>query len=500
MRKERVSEANGKSERPGAFVLYWMQASVRAEENLALDWAVAQANEKGLPLIALFCLVRDFPYASPEHYRYLIGGLREVSCSLTKKGVLLVVSRESPGKAVGEFAANAALVVTDCGYMRIQQKWLKDVADAVPCRLVRVEGDVVVPTAIASNKEEWSAFTLRRRIMPLVDSFLDAAEERTPRISSLGFAIAPSYAADLEGLAIAPPGTPAARAADTRIAETPGYKPALRAFTDFLNTHLSEYDECRSDPNRGYATSRMSAALHFGHISPISLVRRAMTAAGEKSAMTCANKSLAAYIEQLIVRRELAVNFVAHRDDYDAYSSLPDWSRKTLAEGALHKRDALYSFAEFEAAATHDPYWNAAQDQMVITGRMHGYMRMYWGKQILAWSPTPELAYSTAVTLNDRYSLDGRDPNGYAGIAWCFGKHDRPWTGRPVFGTVRYMNANGLRRKFDAEAYVRSIAALKEVPCSTTLNTPKLRVKKRATTLKSTRSLPVDSAKERSLF
>jgi deoxyribodipyrimidine photo-lyase len=156
-----------------------------------------------------------------------------------------------------------------------------------------------------------------------------------------------------------------------------------------------------------------------------------------------------------------------YRSDYDAPSCLPAWAARTLAEGSGHPREARYSFETLEDANTDDPYWNAAQDQMVLTGRMHGYMRMYWGKRLLAWTANPEEAWKYAVLLNDRYSLDGRDPNGYAGIAWCFGKHDRPWTGRPIYGTVRFMNANGLKRKFDAEAYVRRIRGLKETPCST---------------------------------
>jgi deoxyribodipyrimidine photo-lyase len=349
----------------------------------------------------------------------------------------------------------------------------------------------------ASVKEEWSAFTLRRRIMPAVDAFLDTCHERTPKISALGMDLPPSCAVDIGGLIAAPPGTHACRTAEARIDAVPGYAAASAAFDAFLEGRLADYEEGRNDPNRD-ATSRMSAALHFGHISPVTLLRRALEATGEKSVFGCSNPALAAYTEELVVRRELAINFVARRDDYDSFACLPDWARRTLAEGALHPREALYRYEEFEAAATHDPYWNAAQDEMVLTGRMQGYMRMYWGKQILAWSASPEEAYATAVSLNDRYSLDGRDPNGYAGVAWCFGKHDRPWTGRPVFGTVRYMNANGLKRKFDADAYVRRIRALKEASCSTTSSTPASTGRSSATTSRSTRSRPADSASARS--
>lgn len=499
MRKERIGDVNGKGERPGDFVLYWMQAAVRGKGNLALDWAVARADELDLPVVALFCLVDDFPSAAPAHYRFLLKGLEEARRTLADRGIALAVARGRPAAAIGELSARAALVVADCGYSRLQRAWLSEAAAAAACRLVRVEGDVVVPVGVASDKEEWSAFTLRRRVTPLMDAFLDAADDRPPRRSSLRVELPRSYAADIQALAVAPPGQAAARAAETRIDRLPGFDAAAAAFSAFLEERLENYGEGRNDPNLD-ATSRMSAALHFGHISPLTLLMRALSAAGERSAAACRSPSLAAFIEELVVRRELAVNFVAKRDDYDAYSSLPDWARRTLAEGANHPREARYGFSDFENAATHDPYWNAAQDQMVLTGFMHGYMRMYWGKQILAWSATPEEAYRTAILLNDRYSLDGRDPNGYAGVAWCFGKHDRPWTGRPVFGTVRYMNANGLKRKFDADAYVRSIRALKEASCSTTSNTPRSPADGRPTTSKSTRSRPAASARERSLF
>jgi deoxyribodipyrimidine photo-lyase len=168
----------------------------------------------------------------------------------------------------------------------------------------------------------------------------------------------------------------------------------------------------------------------------------------------------AAFLEELIVRRELSFNFVHYNRAYDRFEGLPEWCRTTLLEHAQNPRPYIYSRAELEAAATHDPYWNAAQKEMVLTGKMHSYMRMYWGKKILEWSASPREAFRTALALNNAYELDGRDANGFAGVAWCFGKHDRPWARRPVFGTIRTMNAAGLRRKFDPDAYVRKVEAL----------------------------------------
>ena len=466
MRNERINELNGLAERPGDFGLYWMQASVRAEGNLALEWAVTHANELGLPLLVVFCLVENYTNATPTHYRHLLSGLAEAQRDLAEKGIRLAIFRGSPEVVLGRVAARAAFLATDAGYLRLQRSWLAAVSAAVPCRAVRIEGDVLVPPAVASQKEEWSAFTLRRRLMPLLDGFLDACDERTPRKSSLDIDLSGDLSADLSQIKTAPPGIPAGRSVDQRISEKSGTAAALGAFEDFLSNRLDRYVEDRNDPN-AEGGSRMSAAIHFGHVSPVELVRRTLHAVGERSARECRHPGAAAYIEELVVRRELAVNMAYYRDDYDNPSCLPDWARKTLADGALHPRERRYTFEELECARTEDPYWNAAQDQMVRSGLMHGYMRMYWGKRLLAWTASPEEAWNTAVLLNDRYSLDGRDPNGYAGIAWCFGKHDRPWTGRPIYGTVRYMNANGLRRKFDADAYVRRVQELKEAQCST---------------------------------
>ena len=165
-------------------------------------------------------------------------------------------------------------------------------------------------------------------------------------------------------------------------------------------------------------------------------------------------------MEELIVRRELSVNFVFYNDDYDSFNAVPAWARKTLMAHQKDKREYVYTLKELEGAGAHDPYWNAAQREMVFKGKMHGYMRMYWGKKIIEWSRTPEEAFQNALRLNNKYELDGRDPNGFAGIAWCFGKHDRPWGERPIFGSVRYMNEKGLKRKFDADEYVKRMGTL----------------------------------------
>jgi len=198
-------------------------------------------------------------------------------------------------------------------------------------------------------------------------------------------------------------------------------------------------------------SSEMSPYLHFGQVSPVTLALLAQEHGG---------RGTPAFLEELIVRRELAVNFVRYHDQYDSFASLPAWAQKTLLLHQGDQREYVYSAADLERAATHDPYWNAAQQEMVKTGKMQGYMRMYWGKKILEWSPTPQEAWALALSLNNKYEIDGRDPNGYAGIAWCFGKHDRPWGEREIFGMVRTMTAQGLERKFAMDRYVAKIGKI----------------------------------------
>jgi deoxyribodipyrimidine photo-lyase len=217
----------------------------------------------------------------------------------------------------------------------------------------------------------------------------------------------------------------------------------LSAFLD----QLPCYAEHRNDPARP-CTSQLSPYLHFGQISPVTIYRRITS---------YDSPAVADFVEQLIVRRELAVNFVYYNPQYDRYEALPEWARKSLENHEQDPRSIRYDAQTLLTAATHDPYWNAAQKELVHLGTMHGYMRMYWGKKLLEWANTPQQAFNTALELNNRYQIDGRDPNGFAGVAWCFGKHDRPWVERPIFGAIRYMNDRGLKRKFDIERYVQRV-------------------------------------------
>jgi deoxyribodipyrimidine photo-lyase len=231
-----------------------------------------------------------------------------------------------------------------------------------------------------------------------------------------------------------------------------GTAKAKKHLENFIKIKLDHFQELRNDPSLDYL-SNMSPYLHFGQISPVYIALRVLKTK---------SPGKEAFLEELLVRRELSMNFVFYNDNYDSFDGLPLWARKSLREHNRDKRKYLYTLKELENAKTHDSYWNAAQEEMKITGKMHGYMRMYWGKKILEWAKTPEKAFKIALYLNNKYELDGRDPNGFTGVAWCFGKHDRPWRERNIFGKIRYMNASGLKRKFDADQYVRKIEKLKK--------------------------------------
>jgi deoxyribodipyrimidine photo-lyase len=441
---ERVRALNDATARTGDYVLYWMQSSHRTEENPALVYAVERANHNNLPLVVYFGLFPSYPESSLRHFRFMLEGLGEVSRSLESLGIRFVLRAEPPDLGVIALADNAALVVTDRGYLKVHRAWYSTVATQCRCPLVQVEGNVVVPVEVASQKEEYSAATFRPKITRLLDRFLHPAETGSPQHSSLSLDL-PTLADESTEALLLP--LTIDRTVPASGLFSGGNTEAHRRFEQFLKNRLDGFAENRNDPG-GDGGSDMSPYLHFGQVSPVTLALQAQEQGGD---------GVPAFLEELIVRRELAVNFVRYNDAYDAFASLPAWAQKTLAEHKGDQREYVYSRNELEKAGTHDPYWNAAQQEMVKTGMMQGYMRMYWGKKILEWSPSPQEGYQTALYLNNRYEIDGRDPNGYAGVAWCFGKHDRPWGEREIFGMVRYMNARGLDRKFAMDRYLGNV-------------------------------------------
>jgi deoxyribodipyrimidine photo-lyase len=450
---ERIQKLSQKSLRKGAYVLCWMQTAPRVTCNHAYQYAVRMANRLSLPLLACFILIPGYPEATRPQYHFMIEGLLSLSRALKEQDVRLVILNGSPETALPALGGDAALVVTDRGYLRFQNLWRDRVAGELECPLVQVETNVVVPVGVASPKEEWSAATFRKKITPQISRFLAPLEQRKPARSSLDMDAGSEREVTEESLLAGISGEYPATNDSLQPDPLPwrgGENAAMDRLNLFIRERLDRYPADRNDPGSG-VLSCMSPYLHFGQISPIFIAQKILESK---------SPSAGPYLEELIVRRELSMNFVQYNPLYDECSCLPRWAKKTLSTHSSDRREYVYMSSAFESGRTHDPYWNAAQREMVVTGKMHGYMRMYWGKKILEWSETPHEAYQTALSLNNRYELDGRDPNGYAGIAWCFGKHDRPWQERPVFGTIRYMNAAGLKRKFDADQYVARIEAL----------------------------------------
>jgi deoxyribodipyrimidine photo-lyase len=440
IQNERIKPLNNMTTRNGQYIVYWMQSSQRTEFNHALEYAIQKANELSQPLIVLFCLIADFPEANTRHYHFMLEGLKEVRSSLKNRKILMVIQTGILPSGITALAKKASLVVVDRGYLRIQREWRRTTSLHIECPFIQVESDVIVPVEEASLKEEFSAATFRPKMKKIVSKYLQPLNEYDLNISSLGMDFSSISLDDanriISNLKI-----------DTLVSPVKtlrgGTTQAKLNLTDFLENHLNRYSVDRNDPNLK-ATSNLSPYLHFGQISPLYIALKALETAEE---------ACESFLEELVVRRELAVNYAFYNKAYDSYSGLPAWAIQTLDQHRLDKREVIYTLADFEGANTHDKYWNAAQKEMLYTGKMHGYMRMYWGKKILEWTETPEEAFKIALYLNNKYELDGRDPNGFTGVSWCFGKHDRPWAERAIFGNIRYMNDNGLKRKFDADKY-----------------------------------------------
>jgi len=444
---ERIKRLNAAPAARGRYVLYWMQSAQRARYNHALEYAIIKANELKKPVVTVFGLTDGYPEANLRHYYFMLEGLKETRKELQARGIAMVIKLSSPEQAVLEIAEQACVVVVDGGQLSIQRQWRNRAAKKLKCAFYEVETNLIVPVDKASDKENYSAGVLRPRITAKLDYYLVGMRHRKPKIDSLGLRF---KSFDIEDIDKALGKLDIDRSVGKVEAFCGGISEAQRWLRDFIANKLCDYDKLRNDPSVDYV-SNMSPYLHFGQISPLYIALEVNKAGGA---------DCKAYLEELIVRRELSHNFVFYNKKYDSFDCLPNWTKASLEFHRSDKREYEYSPAEFEGGVTHDPYWNAAEKEMVITGKMHGYMRMYWGKKILEWSRTPRAGFKTALYLNNKYNLDGRDANSFAGVAWCFGKHDRPWADRAVFGKVRYMSAEGLRRKFDIEAYVDKIKRL----------------------------------------
>jgi len=439
----------GTRDSSGACVVYWMQRAQRAVDNPALDCAVNVANEMAKPVVVFFAPVPFYPHANLRHFSFLRQGIADIAEALAHRRIGFVL-RAYPEHHLLKFCeeVKACMVIGDENPLREAEDWRVRVARQVKVPFWTVDADVIVPSKLL-HREHYAARTIRPRIRELIPEYLVKQKNPEARVRWK-----------------APPGIQTLQidsdfTRDWKIDRSVqavggrrgGHKEASETLAHFVRERLAGYPEQRNHPEAA-GTSELSAYLHFGHIGP-----HTVALAVRKSGAPAAAKE--AFLEQLIVRRELAVNFVHFNPTYDSVESAETWAERSLTDHARDRREFLYSEMQLEQAETHDPLWNAAQKQMVLSGWMHNYLRMYWAKKILEWSPTIAVALQRAIRLNDRYELDGRDPNGYAGIAWAIvGKHDRAWFERPIFGKIRYMSLASTSKKFDSEKYIAQIAEL----------------------------------------
>ncbi|MDQ6624112.1 MAG: deoxyribodipyrimidine photo-lyase, partial [Verrucomicrobiota bacterium] len=397
---ERVTPLNELEAVEGDYVLYWMQQAQRAQYNHALEYAIARANELRQPLLVVFGLMDDFPEANARHYAFMLDGLRDVGVALEKRGIGFTLQHGPPAAVALKFAKKASLLVCDRGYLAPQKEWRCEVARKARCEVVQVESDVVVPVNAASDQREFAARTLRPKLTRLWAKYLRPL--RAVKLQKKSVKLGP------RGLDWRQPEKLLGKLKlDRSVPPVPqhfrgGTRAAEETFRRFCRDLLGNYQETRNQPQTDNV-SQMSKYLHFGQISPVWLALKARkhSAAGKTN--------IDSFVEELLVRRELAMNWCEFTPRYHGYESLPAWARKTLAQHTQDKRAYVYTRAQLEQATTHDPYWNAAMNEMVATGYMHNYMRMYWGKKILEWSCTPEQAHATALALNNKFFLDGRD-------------------------------------------------------------------------------------------
>jgi deoxyribodipyrimidine photo-lyase len=442
MKNERVRLINNYKNDIGPIV-YWMSRDQRTDDNWALLFAQEMAIKKKQPLIVIFCLVQNYCNANQKIYNFMIDGLKKIEERLNSLDIPFIILKGNPERTLIEFVDdfNISIIITDFSPLRIKRNWINGLNDQIKIPLYEVDTHNIIPCWELSNKKEYAAYTLRSKIKKKISGYLDEFPDirNHPYKSNINnekivWEKIENYLKINNG-----------NLYDS--AFKAGENEANLILSQFLNQKLNMYNKNRNDPNLS-GTSNLSPYLHFGHISAQRVVLEARK-------ILQISDFKGGFYDEIIVRKELSDNFCYFEHNYDNINGFHDWASKTLEIHRTDKRDYIYSLKEFEAAKTHDELWNAAQMQMVKIGKMHGYLRMYWAKKILEWTETPEEAMEIAILLNDKYELDGRDPNGYAGIAWSIGGiHDRAWNERKIFGKIRYMSFNGMKKKFNISEYI----------------------------------------------
>lgn len=426
-----------------------MNKSLRYNYNFALKTAIYSANQNDLPLLSIYFITPFFKSLQLRQQIFIMQGLLELQKIFIKNNLTLLIMDWNKIN-LQRVCKKASLVVTEFPYLKENKNILNEFMKSTKLTPVLVDSETAIPWFIASQKEEYSAATLRRKITKYLPEYLLVDKKFELNYKNYDFSpfikdqfnLIKYHNECIENINLSEP--------YYMHSFTGGYSQAISRLHLFIEKKIDRYAELRNDPSLEFS-SDLSPYLRCGMISPVEIAIRI-------SEMKETNHDK--FLDELIIRRELSINFVIYNNQYNSVKCLPTWAYKTLHENIIFNRDYVYSLSQFESAATHDVYWNTAQNEMKKTGKMQAYMRMYWGKKIIEWTETPEKAFSFMVYLNNKYSLDGNDPNSYAGIAWCFGKHDRAFKERKVFGKIRYMNDKGLKRKFDIDQYVKKIQFL----------------------------------------
>ena len=436
------------------YVLYWAQMNRRTTSNHALAHAISLANELNLPVLYYEGLTCSYPHANDRFHTFILEGVPETASRLKKLGAgyafYLRRSASDSNDVLYQLAADAAAVVTDDYPVFVAAAHNARVPGRIGVAYRTVDSSCIVPMSLF-EKREYAAYTLRPKIQRLLPSHLAALP--MPAVRRRWNLPAPRFHTPVSQGDV--PRLVASCNIDHSVGPSltfrGGMSEAELRLKAFLDRGLRRYAKEKNEPSAN-ATSRLSPYLHFGHVSSLEVALAVKGRAEEDKLID------SEFLEELIVRRELAFNHTRHGGPNPAsLDLLPEWAKRSLKAHASDPRVPLYSREQFEGAATHDPLWNATQSELLLRGTIQGYYRMYWGKKILEWSASPQDAVDTMVYLHDRYALDGRDPNTYTNILWCLGLHDRPWFERPIFGVVRYMSLDGMKRKTDVEAYIKEI-------------------------------------------
>ncbi len=448
---DQVKQLNKITKKSGDCVLYIMSRDQRAHDNDALLKAQSFALKYKLPLAVVFCLMPKVGKRSREQYEWMLKGLHELEKELSTFNIPFMMLLGDPKATLLGMVhhTNPAAIFFDMNPLRGPRALQRAIAQAVTCPVLVVDTHNIVPVWRVSQKQEYAARTLRTKVQRLLPDYLAGPSRLKdhphswPGVVKTMTDLLPTINDVVQSIP----------ANGQKLAYVPGEKQAQKVLRTFIATKLNGYSVNRNDPSLE-GQSNLSPYLHFGHISRLRVALEVEHAALQNDAL---RPDADAFLEELIVRSALSDNYCYYNSSYDTLAGAPDWAQKTLVEHANDPREFTYSYEQFEGAQTHDKAWNAAQLQLVRTGKMHGYMRMYWAKKVLEWSQSPDQAIQILIRLNDFYSLDGGDPNGYVGILWSVaGLHDRPWFKRSVYGTIRYMNYNGLKRKFKIENYIEA--------------------------------------------